>query len=518
MLEKNQIEWIQDIVRLCMSELGSEQEKKMRFLELENTYKRFSQESQRTIRSVMAERFEANDMAYLLSVIVQYMNVQAFRSDLLDSLGRGDFDCFTGAMLSLQVERNIKGEYRRKRVFLRKNVERFEKALAFRYPYLPVEKRNKRRIILVAGQLLSPLHAPSKMIMDISYVLQEYFEYELLVFLCPCDREVQKACWYRAEYERTNESFEKGAFGITYRDTVIRGYQINMGEWCEMGYNMMFDIIYAWNPAFVLNCATVNPVVECVNSFTTLVSMAMSIACPVSEGEVLIRKGLTKGAREDDEMEREYEEEISENQAQLFIEEAFPVLAEAGENNYTREELGLPDEKFLIAVVGNRLGQEIDSEFIKVMKNILKESANAAFVIIGNSEEIAQYFGEKEFSGNVYCLGFRRDLMGVYSVLDLYLNPQRSGGGFSSAMALMAGLPVVTLPECDVAHSCGEEFLVNDYEEMVNIVCRYVDDNEFYYGKKECALVYKQTDEELVQYVRKMVGGITEIIERQEKK
>ena len=361
---------------------------------------------------------------------------------------------------------------------------------------------------------MSPLHAPSKMIMEISYILQKIFEYEILIFLCPCDREVQEAFWYRATYERTNKAFEKGAFAITYRDIIIRGYQINMGEWCTMGYNMMFDIIYAWNPAFVLNCATCNPVVECVNSLTTLVSMSMSIVCPLSEGKVLIRLD-----REDDKTEREYEKAISENQIQLFMEETFPVLAETGKNNCTRAELGLPEERFLIAVVGNRLNLEIDLKFIQVMKGILREIPNVAFVIIGDSEEIKSSFEEQEFLGNVYCMGYRKDLVDVYQVLDLYLNPKRSGGGFSSAMALTAEIPVVTLPGGDVAYNCGEEFVVQDYEEMVNTVCQYVKDKEFYHEKKKCAQVFKEknTDEKLVQYVKKMIEGITEIIEGQER-
>lgn len=512
-VEKSQVEWIQECVGLCFREFESEQEKKICFSELEKKYRYLSEESQKSVRGVMTEQFEVNDMVYLLSVMVHYMDVQVFRADLLESLCRGDFDCITGAMLNFQVEKMLKGEYRRKRIFLLQNIGRFDKALAFRYPYLPKEKRNKKRIILVAGQLLPPTHAPSKMIMDIVYVLQEYLKYELLVFLCPCDREVQKDFWYRASYERTNRSFEKGAFGIRYRDTIIRGYQINMGEWCDLGYNMMFEIIYAWNPAFVLNCATANPVAECVNHFTTMASMPMSIACPVSEANILIRLD-----KEDDRAERDYEESIGENQVQLFMEETFPVLAEMRESSCTRAEFGLPEERFLIAIVGNRLGLEIDLDFLQVMKRILQKAANTAFVIIGSSEEINPYFEEQEFLENVYCMGYRKDLMDVYQTLDLFLNPKRSGGGFSSALTLNAEIPVVTLPGCDVAYNCGKEFVVQDYEEMVNIVCRYVEDKEFYDGKKKCAQAYKDknTDEKLVQYVGKMIEGITGIIERQD--
>ena len=300
---------------------------------------------------------------------------------------------------------------------------------------------------------------------------------------------------------------------ITYRETEFKGYQISMTPWSHKEYSMMLWMIYVWNPMFVLDMNTANAVVGLAGKFTTLVSFPMSTACPISEGEILIRNG-----RKEDIAEEEYMAMLEEHQVQLFMEENFPVLVETSQSNFTREALGLPMAQFLVAVVGNRLEEEINKELIDVMKKILEETQNISFVMIGGYREIKDYFVDEVFNGHVYELGYCVDLVGVYKTLDLFLNPERAGGGFSGGMALYAGIPVVTLPECDVAYNCGEEWVVQNYDEMIKIVSRYANDNDFYNEKVRQAQKYGETNvqERLVHYVEKLLEGIYKVLEERE--
>ena len=104
--------------------------------------------------------------------------------------------------------------------------------------------------------------------------------------------------------------------------------------------------------------------------------------------------------------------------------------------------------------------------------------------------------------------------MATYGMLNLYLNPKRSGGGFSSAMALTAGIPVVTLPNCDVSYNVGETFTVPDTEIMINEICRYAEDKEFYYNRQKYALEFskKNSIEKLEKYVSDVMENIVELI------
>ena len=110
--------------------------------------------------------------------------------------------------------------------------------------------------------------------------------------------------------------------------------------------------------------------------------------------------------------------------------------------------------------------------------------------------------------------------MGVYGILDLYINPKRSGGGFSGAMALAAGVPVITLPDCDVAYNVGEEFTVDGYPSMVDTVCRYIEDSEFYAEKQKTAekIAEQNSDDKMIAYVKKTIDGIMQCMEVREDK
>ena len=86
-------------------------------------------------------------------------------------------------------------------------------------------------------------------------------------------------------------------------------------------------------------------------------------------------------------------------------------------------------------------------------------------------------------------------------------------------MALRAELPVITLPDNYVAYNCGDKFIVQDYEEMIDTVCRYANDQEFYEQQKRYAQKYKEEngDEKLIRYMEELLGGITKIMEEQER-
>ena len=134
------------------------------------------------------------------------------------------------------------------------------------------------------------------------------------------------------------------------------------------------------------------------------------------------------------------------------------------------DELGLPEGKFFVAVVGNRLDPEIDEAFLNIMKQIMDAAENVDFAVIGDAEKLQEKLADTSYGKRIHFLGYCMDLPGTYRALHLYLNPRRLGGGWSSAMALMAGLPVVTLPACDVAYNVGGEFTVTTEEEMVDAV------------------------------------------------
>ena len=144
-----------------------------------------------------------------------------------------------------------------------------------------------------------------------------------------------------------------------------------------------------------------------------------------------------------------------------------------------REEMGLSDDKFVAAIVGGRLAVEIDQSFLDMVKQLV--DIDIEVVCIGVYDGFERVIEENPQLKNCFrYLGFTKDILAWLENCDLYINPYRRGGGTSGVEALFKGLPVVTLPYGDVATNVGEDFWVDSYDEMAEMIKRYKNDKEFY--------------------------------------
>lgn len=254
----------------------------------------------------------------------------------------------------------------------------------------------------------------------------------------------------------------------------------------------------------------VNPVLDLFNDITTVATMVMSTDCPVSDSEILFRL-----KKHEEEAEQEYAAAGGGKQTHIFMEGTLPAVAEGRTGKvFTREELGLPADKYIITVVGNRLDAELDETFISLMKELLSEYPDCVFAVVGIVDKIKEYFAGNEYRNRIFYLGFCPDLQGVFGTMDLYLNPRKAGGGWSSAIALMAGVPVLTLPDCDVAYNVGEKFVVQDFAALKATAARYITDPDFAGMMSGYAAASAgDPQDKMRQYVQSMVNGINAVLE-----
>ena len=217
--------------------------------------------------------------------------------------------------------------------------------------------------------------------------------------------------------------------------------------------------------------------------------------------------------------EEKYKQILGSKQRQCFMEDKFPILAENTKDAFSRTELELPEDKFLIAIVGNRLNEDLNIRFIALMETLLSEAPQIDFVVIGNISSVKEKLTETIFTDRVHYLGYQEQLVKVYPALDLYSNPERTGGGLSAVMALITGIPVVTLPNCDIAGNVGEEFVAADYDKMIETVIRYTSDQDFYNQKVAQAQLFKEsnTNDNLVKYIQKLIDRVLALIAEEEK-
>ena len=515
-MEPNYVIWVKNALELCVKALQREDKlMKEEFTEPAEEFSSFSPQEKQAVFELMENSLQDHRaLVCVYSCIIQNTDLQEFEKLLMNHILSCNYDVLSGCMLELQVVKTIMGCYQEKRSLHRSNAEKLRRAIGREQFYIPVESRNSKRIVIITEQLSAVLlHAPTAVTLNIAYILKKHLHYEVFIFICPCDyKKIPEGMWYQPMYTASVDGIRDMQIDIGYKDEVFPGYQINMDTPdCIQKYGRMLEMIEEWNPAFVLGLGVANPVLDLVNEITTVAVMAMSTTCPLSDSEILFRL-----ARQEEEKEREYEAELNQNQRQIFMGQNLPVIVEGQENRkYSRAGLGLPSDKFIIVIVGNRLDIEIDEKFIALMKSVLTENPDCVFSIIGEVIELKKYFGGMEYQNKIFYLGYCPDLLGTYGVMDLYLNPERAGGGWSSAMALMAGVPVVTFPNCDVAYNVGERFVVSDYTEMEAVINKYVTEQDFMKGMKqyagECGT--GNAEEKMIKFVQSMVDGINAVLE-----
>ena len=96
----------------------------------------------------------------------------------------------------------------------------------------------------------------------------------------------------------------------------------------------------------------------------------------------------------------------------------------------------------------------------------------------------------------------------------MYLNPKRLGGGWSSAIALQAGLPVVTFPNCDVAYNVPDKFIVSSDQNMIETIIRYSTDFIYYKQQSKYAKEFStvNNDQKIIEYVAELLTKIKEVL------
>ncbi|MDR1701109.1 MAG: glycosyltransferase, partial [Lachnoclostridium sp.] len=161
---------------------------------------------------------------------------------------------------------------------------------------------------------------------------------------------------------------------------------------------------------------------------------------------------------------------------------------------YTRKDFGLPEDKVIAVVVGGRLAEEVTESFVTMLESIFAYHIYVVFAgdFSGKYEEYAKE--NVGFAKNTKYVGFVEDMLAFFECCDLFLNPERAGGGGAALESLFKGIPVITTRFGDSAVNVGEDFCVQDYEEMSKMAIRYIEDQEFYRrqavkGKERAALL-----------------------------
>ena len=137
---------------------------------------------------------------------------------------------------------------------------------------------------------------------------------------------------------------------------------------------------------------------------------------------------------------------------------------------HKRKDYGLNENDFVLITVGSRLGTEISLEMAEEVCTLLRQYKNIRWLIVGVSYIDALNYMNADLIENrqIIMLGHESDLMGLYKICDVYVNPIRMGGGTSIAWAMRQGLPIAILDvPADIVPRIGRENLIKGgYKEL----------------------------------------------------
>ena len=193
---------------------------------------------------------------------------------------------------------------------------------------------------------------------------------------------------------------------------------------------------------------------------------------PISNAEVLV--SYMQSEDKSEEIELQYH--MDKGQKIVYIKlKGLDVKSTAPIN--VKEKYGFSEDAFSVVLVGNRLDTEINGGFMEIMRDIIEISPNVVFFVIG---DCSLDFKDYNLEGKVCKLGYVSNLSDYMAGMDLFLNMDRKGGGGGSFYAISNGVPVVTLPDCDVANVVGDSFICNDLKDYPAIVEKYVTDQDWF--------------------------------------
>ena len=347
--------------------------------------------------------------------------------------------------------------------------------------YYKTEERNSDLVFVMTNQFLSLNHGPTKTALDRCYEL--IINQHKQVILINTAEQNSTTGFISLLYFRHNNYINdySSLKYFPYKGIYIPFIQCNYNT---PDYDSTIDILNVvdqYKPYCIFHIGGSSLITDMCSRIVPTISIATvpSGLC-TSEGTFqVIGHSLS-------EFEKKYLTEFGFNESHV-IQSLFTSNFKEQTTTLSRDDLSLPNDRFIMIVVGARLTDEVTNEFLETILPLLEQGAHIAFAgTFDTYDSLCELF--PTLSDNSTYLGFQNDMLAVVECCDLYVNPKRIGGGTSVAEAMYKGLPAVTLKHGDVALGAGDEFCVDNYTEMQSIILKYMTDSNFYSEMSKHAL------------------------------
>jgi len=341
----------------------------------------------------------------------------------------------------------------------------------------PAQFKRTNRVVIITKQMLLPPHAPSVRTLEFGKSLKENYNKEVLLV---CSSEMtggMDGAIIPAHTAMYDDCFMK-LDTITYEDCKMPFLMCGQGIFSEASFRQGVRAIHDFAPEMILSIGAPNLLAEVFHK------IAFCFFYVSGRGLPLTRHQYFHTWEAPNEEEPRYMQEEKIDDRLLFV--STPGYhAKEQYLTLTKAEFDIPEDSFVYAVIGLRLDSEIDDSFVKLLTSVEQET-DAYFIFAGIFERFETCFeAHPALKEKCRFLDMQADIMAVYALADVFLNPERKGGGSSAAQALQAGLPVLTLPTGDVGFMATNFPKLADYDAMATVATQLATDEATMQAYKE---------------------------------
>lgn len=150
---------------------------------------------------------------------------------------------------------------------------------------------------------------------------------------------------------------------------------------------------------------------------------------------------------------------------------------------YSREDLGLGENDFIMITVGYRLQQEMKASFLEAICNFLIDEKKAKWILVEGDVPVSftlDKFNKLVDEGKIIHRGKEEYLESLYIICDVFVNPNRQGGASAIRRAMVAGLPIAMTdyPSDNLVRMRGH-VVHGGYDELIRYIRRLSCDANF---------------------------------------
>lgn len=373
---------------------------------------------------------------------------------------------------------------------------------------IPRQQRNQNVVLVLTCQVLTQMHAPTKTMLDRSYVMAKKFGKKVWIIntaeFMPVMGVIPVYHSQTANYmENLKEQSE-----YEYRGKKFSFFQCENGMPNEQEVRNIIQFVKKLRPCQMIQIGGSSIVGDlCSNLVPQLVvnTVHSKLSCTQGTYQVLGRKLKDSDLK--------ILKEIGKDKNHV-IEARFTFSIKEQKTHMSRQELGIPKERFVLLVVGYRLDYEMKEDFLCMLDKVLAKGLYVVFMgRLDGYEQMRQ--SHPLLKENSCFLSMVEDVLAVNECCDLYVNPIRNGGGSSVVEAFYKGLPGISCPIGDGSLGMPKEFLVENYEKMAQRILRLAAEPDYY---QKMAKLAKQQAEYLLDSEGIFVDVVNEMERRENEK